>query len=676
MADFKDLSARMSNWEMVKKLDSNKDGNVSLDEVKKIDTDGDGELSDAELNASGIKDKDVSKELKEKYKAASKTALDNKDTDGTKTNVFNVADLSTTIADLKTKRDDYADQGKTGLDTMQSFTPRAILNAAADANGDGKITLDELKHMDKEKFKSMAREAGRGGLIGSISHIDDYVEQMESEGKSKDFEVVKFNTDHDYQSLWQFRNGGGSAEIRKAAQEDTDDKSKKKSSEAKIPLLEGNIKTLEDSIAPQEAKIAGMEPKVAELEAKNAALTSEIEGLEKREKTHKPPLKKAEKERLAEARTEFLNNTVELDLAKKDLTQAKADLTQTKADLETSKTTLAQAKTDVSNVNSAYAAKKAEVIALAGGNKDVNAYIEKLDKNGQLTMENVLYLEKILKTQGPEKAGKVCADLSTFLDSNKGPMTGPQKLTLAHDILHDIAFPADIDQSNKGTCAATAIQMKLAIVDPAKYAQICTTLAQGENYTMEHRAILSDHVLKPNTTYVGDANDGRTLSCKVMQNAFMEYGKDDAGDSSAKVGGKKIHYDSRLSVDAAQGFSETQLRKKVADADPDLKKLSDSTLEDLGSGMSDDGSEALEEALFRKDIDIETNKNDIMKEINDDLAQGKPVAMTIKGHAVLITGIDNTQNPPKYIIDSWSNQYEMTAEQLKKVVLSVRYHDE
>lgn len=84
--------------------------------------------------------------------------------------------------------------------------------------------------------------------------------------------------------------------------------------------------------------------------------------------------------------------------------------------------------------------------------------------------------------------------------------------------LQNIAFPERIAQHSKGTCAATRVEMVLAMEDPAKYTDTIKRLA-----TPSGRARVGSAFLErvPGTTE-NDAS-GRSVASRLLQPALMEY---------------------------------------------------------------------------------------------------------------------------------------------------------
>ncbi|HEY9841056.1 MAG TPA: hypothetical protein V6D23_11415, partial [Candidatus Obscuribacterales bacterium] len=267
-------------------------------------------------------------------------------------------------------------------------------------------------------------------------------------------------------------------------------------------------------------------------------------------------------------------------------------------------------------------AEKASLLELVDNDPNVVALVDQLEANCQLSFENLHYLKTIQETHGTKTLSAVCKNLTAFGNTDKGRFGADARMQIIHDVLHDLAYPSDIDQGKKGTCAAAAVQMKLAIMDPLKYADICTTLAQDQTYSLGEAGSL-----RHNTTYLPQTDlahlddpdaqkdsigqtDTRSLSCKIMQNAMMDYAHSTIPDHpTVQYDGQSFYYDSRLSVDPAQGLSPYDTREQVAQNYPELSGLSGADLAALGSGLNDSEWLALEQAICVDQGQIENQKS-------------------------------------------------------------------
>ncbi len=326
-----------------------------------------------------------------------------------------------------------------------------------------------------------------------------------------------------------------------------------------------------------------------------------------------------------------------------------------------------------------------------GNRPEVRQLLDGLQAQGQLNEESFLYLNSLLGRSGPKVLNQVSNTLGDFLKANKG-LPAEQRGELVREVLHDLAFPADIEQGNRATCAATSVQMKLAQTNPARYASLVTTLADGKAFKLG-----SGQKVFPNTTYQGDNSDNRTLSGKVVQNALMDFARrrgnelaqaghaDFELESSYENNGQTIFYDSRFSADPAQGATLSQAQLSLAQATPALAGLSQSQLENFGLGLFDSESRELERRVLRNQVNNQTTHFDLgesgtvtVDSIDQMLAQGQPVSIDIPiqtqgqaEHSALIVA-RNEGNPPTYRINSWGKTYEFTRSQLEALVITAR----
>lgn len=330
-------------------------------------------------------------------------------------------------------------------------------------------------------------------------------------------------------------------------------------------------------------------------------------------------------------------------------------------------------------------------LANAGNGPEVRSLINGLQSQGQLGQENLLYLNSILSSSGPETLKEVSQTLGSFLQGSEG-MPAAQRGEMARDILHDLAFPADIDQGNRATCAAASIQMKLAQTNPGRYAAMATTLAEGRPFAFE-----SGQQLQPNSTYQGDSSDNRSLSGKIVQNAMMDFGRR-RGDELSQTGssefepeasysdnGDQIFYDSRFSADPAQGATLSPEQLSLAQNTPALAALPQADLEALGLGLLSSESRELEREVLGTQVNNVTTLagDDVSAAATVDgidrmLAQGQPVSLDIAissqgqaSHTVLVVA-RNEGTPPTYQFNSWGKRYEVTRDQLELLAVTAR----
>lgn len=233
------------------------------------------------------------------------------------------------------------------------------------------------------------------------------------------------------------------------------------------------------------------------------------------------------------------------------------------------------------------------------------------------------YLNQIGKNHGLTTLNDISSKLNIYISSSSA-VEGVDKKALVKDLLHDISYPSDIAQESKGTCAAAAIQMKVAIEKPLEYINIATTLAEAKDYKT-----LGGKVLKPNNTWKTDCNDSRTLSSKIVQNSFM-------------VGAGNTSYTSKNDkMEGANAYDQTTLIENV---------FGDSNY----------------------DVNMLYTGNKLYEFLEDDIARGRSVGVSFKGHAVLAVGIDKTTNPAQVIMNSWGKRFSMSVDEFKQHVKALK----
>ncbi|MEZ0367839.1 MAG: hypothetical protein ACAI44_01995, partial [Candidatus Sericytochromatia bacterium] len=257
-----------------------------------------------------------------------------------------------------------------------------------------------------------------------------------------------------------------------------------------------------------------------------------------------------------------------------------------------------------------------------------------LKEQGRDDAKVMTWLEQIGSRHGKSTLEALAASL-VYYHKVGTRVGGVTKTDILCDALHDVAWPSDIAQRNRGTCGAAAIQMKLALERPQQYVSTLLTLAQGKSYTTPVGA-----EMKANNTWVGDSGDARTLSCRIMQNSIMN------------LGGKGLLWDNTY----------------------------DSSDDDNEGGL-DRGEQtyAIEQIFGDSDYDNDgpfTSASALYRYVEDDIARGRSVSVSFKGHAVLVVGIDKSQSQTKLIMNSWGRQFEMTVDEFKRYVKAARTIDD
>ncbi len=251
------------------------------------------------------------------------------------------------------------------------------------------------------------------------------------------------------------------------------------------------------------------------------------------------------------------------------------------------------------------------------------------------SLNNLFGLHAIFQAHGAVVMENVSQVLIQFLEQNKNSLEAGEIMSNA---LMDLALPSDIDQKNRGTCGAAALQMKLAIERPEQYVKILTHLAREQKVTMP-----SGKVLKPNNSWRGDVSDQRNLSAKIMQNAIVNLALD------------------AYPWPAAQFNSAT----------PDKTPSSLNTIELTYASEEIFGSQEYDTQLASS-----ADGERLYQHLEDDLSRGRTVSVSFEGHSVLAVGLDKTQAEPRIIMNSWGKQYSMGATDFKKHVRTLRTFDD
>lgn len=325
------------------------------------------------------------------------------------------------------------------------------------------------------------------------------------------------------------------------------------------------------------------------------------------------------------------------------------------------------------------AAFKAAFLAKAGNTPANQAFLAKLGSQGMLSQQNLFYLSSIAKDQSPDKVAQIAARIEGYLAT---PATGQairanERKAFLNAMLRDVAFPEDINQGEKGTCGATAIQIELARRNPVKYTEMTLSLAQNKPYALLPTAKGEARTLHPNTTFRGDSEDDRSLSAKLVQNALMDLGHQ-AGENDMHVKGKNgklVYFDSRMSIDTAQGLDESKVLSQAAKKYPELKGVDAKVLARLGDGVSEGEMEYVGQGFFGNhwnDVSkLTSSKDEMMQSLDISLALGRKVTIGSEDHAMTVIGKIQEKGHTLYQIASWSGHYTMTPAALRQRLTDV-----
>jgi hypothetical protein len=328
---------------------------------------------------------------------------------------------------------------------------------------------------------------------------------------------------------------------------------------------------------------------------------------------------------------------------------------------------------------------------------ELTPILQSFENQKLMSAENMFFIQR-LNEKHPESAVETLNTLNQWLTSppsNHPGIAVSERKTFMNNVLRDMAFPDDIDQGEKGTCAATGIQMELARRDPKQYAQFATALANGEAYRLKDSAQGEVRRIYPNTTFRGDKTDDRSLSGKLLQNSMMETGHfAGENDTHAVINGNIRAYDSRASIDSAQGLDDKALLAQVSKKYPELRGQSPQVLSRLSDGLSEGEMEYLGQGFFGnqwrdaasdyhelrsekgedgKQIMVKrvADQEALFKRMDTALEQGKTLTIGSDDHVMLLTGKQKHNGRTVYQVSSWSGTYTMTQEALKQRLTNV-----
>ncbi len=324
------------------------------------------------------------------------------------------------------------------------------------------------------------------------------------------------------------------------------------------------------------------------------------------------------------------------------------------------------------------AAFKAEILSRTQQDPGVKALLTRLDKQGFMSQENLFYLKTITQTHGPETAKRLAPVLDQYLQAKPADaqIKPSERQTFIHNVLQDLAFPEDINQGEKGTCAATAIQIELARRNPVRYLETATALANNQAVQLLPTAQNERRTLYANNTFRGDKDDDRNLSARLIQNSLMNLGHQ-AGENELHYfhQGRLVTFDSRMSIDTAQGLSADQSLSQAASKIPELKGLEPRTLERLGDGLSEGEMEYVGQGFFGnqwQDLSRQNkDKGFLLQGLDQALEQGKKVTVGSEDHAMTVLEKRLEGGRQFYRVASWSGVYQMTPEALKQRLTNV-----
>lgn len=270
---------------------------------------------------------------------------------------------------------------------------------------------------------------------------------------------------------------------------------------------------------------------------------------------------------------------------------------------------------------------------LKGESKNTTGLLDLLERDKLADPRNLTYLDQIRSRLGPEKAEKALSHLREFYQREGN---GASNQRLLQDTLHDLAIPSHIDQKDRGTCTMTSVQMKWAIEDPESYARCLTELHSQGSCKMPDGSTLTR-----NDSHQKSEKDERSLSVKYLSDSLM-------GSCTSIFSGHLGGYDSADPKASGRTSGET------VDA-----------LNRIFPGQS-----------YTNDTSFGSNRDTLVKYLEDDLARGRTVTASVPGHHILVVGIDKSGAEPHVIINTWGEQKKMSVADFQKYIRAVETVDD
>jgi hypothetical protein len=200
-------------------------------------------------------------------------------------------------------------------------------------------------------------------------------------------------------------------------------------------------------------------------------------------------------------------------------------------------------------------------------------------------------------------------------------------------VLQEIAFPEDIGQYARSTCAPATVQMLLAIQNPDQYVAVVADLASPEGRVRRENLAASAQIVREADT-LADDRSGRSLSSRLLQPALMEWGNgaDDYDNQTDQSSGLFTRYG---------GLSENG-----------AVRLTDAL---FGKG-SHRMTVVVEKRLLFWDSQAYLERPEFLTQLEAAVKGGAPVPTGLQwgdsGHKVLTTRIDRDQQLA-YFLNPW-----------------------
>ncbi|MCD6309667.1 MAG: hypothetical protein J7M18_03070 [Candidatus Eremiobacteraeota bacterium] len=263
---------------------------------------------------------------------------------------------------------------------------------------------------------------------------------------------------------------------------------------------------------------------------------------------------------------------------------------------------------------------------------------------------------------------KIISELEAIDDPNFKLAKGIDRDDLWNTAIKDIADPSTISQKNKGTCAATAVQIALASKNPGRYLETLRLLSSESG----DASAITPGLVRTRESPITSTSDPRSVTVKVMSPAFMEYAD---GPNLTYKNADNAHYNDKGVKDHKGLYQSetTRLYNDVLGENSPTLTITDSNREESFNQIRDAAADGkpVPVGLHWYITKISSPNKFLNRLKNDgiiDIAQRKP-----GGHEVLLERIDKdpiTGKEYAYIINPWGEQDRIPVEDFKKCLIS------
>jgi hypothetical protein len=139
------------------------------------------------------------------------------------------------------------------------------------------------------------------------------------------------------------------------------------------------------------------------------------------------------------------------------------------------------------------------------------------DPQARLALQLLLVDGKLPGAPSAANGDNLLAGLAKLVEQAVYP--GMDRAELLGDLVQEIAFPSAINQGPVLTCTVTAMQIKLAMENPAEYVRLVSGLASPEG-----KVALANGVVIERKAGIEGEESLRSMSSRLLAPALMEYG--------------------------------------------------------------------------------------------------------------------------------------------------------